>query len=365
MYGISIQFDPCPDSAGIAGVHESEIVKGHEIDERNSRFDFLERGFIHPDFMTESSRLHWSADLLAFYLGRKLLRRKTPLIANVKLTYRCNLRCGACPFHRRAKEPNAHMTWETAVNALSALRAMGCRLVVFEGGEPLLWRDGPHDFASLAEFAKKRFLRVAVTTNGTFPIDVPTDIVWVSLDGLKPTHDRLRSDSFDAAWRNLQAARHPRVLIHFTLNRENWRDLEGLMEVLRGVPAVRGMTVQLFYPYGQEEIPLALDPKERKAALEAVIRMKRRGCPILNSEGRLRAMIANTWKCRDDILVNVDPDGQLTQGCYVKSRGRVHCSQCGFTPVAEASGAIDLLPGAIAAGWRIFLERQPALVSRS
>ena len=28
---------------------------------------------------------------------------------------------------------------------------------------------------------------------------------------------------------------------------------------------------------------------------------------------------------------------------------------CGFTPVAEASGALDLIPGSLWAGWKLFL----------
>lgn len=307
--------------------------------------------------MPRQNTLHWTASLLAFYFRRKILRQRIPLLANVKLTYRCNLKCRACPFHHRAMEPDSHMSWEMAMNALGALRMSGCKLVVFEGGEPLLWRDGPHDFGELAAYAKKSFLRVAVTTNGTFPLDVPTDIVWVSLDGLKPTHDRLRSNSFDAVRINLQATSHPKVLVHFTVNRENWRDLDDLAEELKGIPSVRGMTVQLFYPYGQDEEPLALDASERRAALEKIIQLKRRGYPILNSVGRLKAMIGNTWKCQDDILINVDPNGQLTKGCYVKSRGQVSCPDCGFTPVAEASGALHFIPGSLLAGWRIFIKR--------
>jgi hypothetical protein len=45
----------------------------------------------------------------------------------------------------------------------------------------------------------------------------------------------------------------------------------------------------------------------------------------------------------------------MTQGCYVKNRGEVNCRECGFTPVAEASGALDLRLGSIFAGWRAYL----------
>ncbi len=66
-------------------------------------------------------------------------------------------------------------------------------------------------------------------------------------------------------------------------------------------------------------------------------------------------MIDNSWSCREKLLANVNPDGRVVLGCYVKDRGEVVCSQCGFTPVAEASGAYSLIPGPLMAGLRIFL----------
>ena len=302
-------------------------------------------------------RIHrplWVLDLFDFYFRRRILRQRIPLLASFKLTYRCNLSCSACPFHGRAAENNSHLTWGGAVDALDALKSLGTRIVVFEGREPFLWRDGNHDLHDLVHYAKKRFLRVAVTTNGTFPLDVAADVVWVSIDGLNGTHDRLRSGSFEQVWSNLKSADHPRVLVHFTMNRHNWRELDQLAEKLKHVPAVKGLSVQLFYPYDQGESSLALSPDERKCALENVIRLKK-SYPIINSERCMKAMIGNNWHCHDDVLINVDPDGKLTQGCYVKNRGKVNCRECGFTPVAEASGALDLQPGSILAGWKAYL----------
>jgi len=299
-------------------------------------------------------RLLWVLDLFDFYFRRRILRQRIPLLASFKLTYRCNLSCSACPFHGRAAENNSHITWGGAVDALDALKSLGTRIVVFEGREPFLWRDGNHDLHDLVHYAKKRFLRVAVTTNGTFPLDVAADVVWVSIDGLNGTHDRLRSGSFEQVWSNLKSADHPRVLVHFTMNRHNWRELDQLAEKLKHVPAVKGLSVQLFYPYDQGESSLALSPDERKCALENVIRLKK-SYPIINSERCMKAMIWNNWHCHDDVLINVDPDGKLTQGCYVKNRGEVNCRECGFTPVAEASGALDLQPGSILAGWKAYL----------
>jgi len=298
--------------------------------------------------------LPWPVDLAGFYLRRKVRRHNTPLLASFKVTYRCNLACRACPFHLR-QDQSVQMTWGAALEAMDTLRRMGTRIVVFEGGEPLLWRDGSFRIHDLIHEARRRFLRVAVTTNGTLPLDVPAHSVWVSVDGLKETHDYLRSDSFDRIRENLKQADHEKIFVHCTLNRNNLGDIEELTRWVHGLPAVKGMTFQFFYPYNQGEEYLSLSPDQRRLAVEILLDIKKRGFPVLNSSGRLTAMVSGGWVCHDDILINVDPDGAVTRGCYVKSRGEINCAACGFTPVAEASGALDFLPGSILAGWKLFL----------
>ncbi|PKN19018.1 MAG: hypothetical protein CVU71_09565 [Deltaproteobacteria bacterium HGW-Deltaproteobacteria-6] len=304
----------------------------------------------------KNAPLPWPLDLPRFFWQRKIFGRKIPLLASFKVTYRCNLACLACPFHLRADDEDAHMSRSIAVRALEALHRLGTRMVVFEGGEPLLWRDGAYRLHDLVRYARKRFLRVAVTTNGTLPLDVPAHTLWVSLDGMKEIQDDLRSHSFDRIRTNLKATKHPRVFVHCTLNRRNLRDLEPLSRWLKEIPHIQGMTVQFFYPYHQGEDDLALSKDERREAILKLLELKRRGFPILNSAGRLRAMMDNCWRCHDDILINVDPDGTITKGCYVKNRGEINCDACGFTPVAEASGALDFNPGSLWAGWKLFLK---------
>jgi len=301
--------------------------------------------------------MHWTISLADYFLRARVLGQTLPLLASFKLTYRCNLACRTCPFHQRGAGPGSHMHWETAVDRLQELSRRGCRLIVFEGGEPLLWADSGHGVDELLLMARKLFLRTALTTNGTFELSQPADILWVSIDGLPETHDRLRSNSFARIRENLLAARHQKILVHHTINRENRRELKGLLDLLAGIPSVRGMTVQFFYPYDRGEDDLSLSLAERREAVEGALDLKRQGYPVLNSAGCLRDMIDNSWTCRDTILINVDPDGTVTQGCYAKSRGRVRCDQCGFTPVAEAVGALNLRPGSLMAGWRTFIKK--------
>lgn len=295
------------------------------------------------------------ASILRFFYRTCMLRHECPLIASFKVTYQCNLACRACPFHFLAGEPGSHMDWDTACSSLDALARMGCPIVVFEGGEPLLWSAGTHTFRDLVDYAKERFGIVCVTTNGTLALDCPTDILWVSVDGLRDTHNYLRSDSYDLVMENLRASSHPKLFVHITLNRLNFRECADIVRTVSSIPTVKGITLQLFYPYGQGEESLALTGEERKLVLDNVLALKKKGYPILNSAWALNAMIDNSWPCREKLLANVSPDGRVVLGCYVKDRGEVVCSQCGFTPVAEASGAYSLLPGPLMAGLKIFL----------
>jgi MoaA/NifB/PqqE/SkfB family radical SAM enzyme len=262
---------------------------------------------------------------------------------------RCNLHCQQCPFvDRPAPEP----TFAQVTALLDQLYARGDRIVIFEGGEPLLWRDGAHRFADVAAYARTRFRVTGVTTNGTLPLDVPTDILWVSLDGFAETHNRLRgAPIFDQVIANLRRAAHPRVVAHLTANAENHAELPALVRFL--TPLVRGITVQFYYPYGSDD-RLFLNWPARRALLAALLELKHQGAPILNSPAALRALMANTWRCQPWRIDCADPDGRVWQGCYVQGRGPVDCTKCGFSPYTEMSLAFQCHPQAILAGMRIF-----------
>ena len=134
--------------------------------------------------------------LLSYYL-RSRLGKKNPLLGGMKITHRCNLRCRHCPFWKKA---NSALSFEQAISALNTLREWGVRILMIEGGEPFLWNDGAFDIQSVVGEAKRLFFCVGVTTNGTFPIEVDADIVWVSIDGLKDTHDSIRERPSRRQW---------------------------------------------------------------------------------------------------------------------------------------------------------------------
>jgi MoaA/NifB/PqqE/SkfB family radical SAM enzyme len=289
--------------------------------------------------------------LIRYYVA-SLFGQKRPILGGIKLTHACNLSCTQCPFRQREA---ISLSFPQALSALRTLHDWGVRILIIEGGEPFLWRDEAYDLSDIVAQARKLFFTVGVTTNGTFPIEVDSDIVWISIDGMQETHDRLRGKSFERIMANLKATMHPKVYAHMTINALNWREVPELVAFLSD--KVKGITVQFHYPYQEVTDKLLLPPDQRRQVLDDLIRLKRRGLPIANSYACLQALKENRWRCRPWMIASVDPDGQLTHGCYVKNRGEVACEQCGFSAHTEISLAYGWRIGPLLTGHRIFLAR--------
>lgn len=284
-----------------------------------------------------------------YLLQHYLLSKQKPLLASFKLTYRCNLRCLQCPFFTMQSE---ELSFVEACRIIDKLYARGNRLLMFEGGEPLLWRDGDKRVHDLVVYARRRFFSVGMISNGTRPLDVPTNVLWVSVDGFRETHDSLRgAPVFDQVIANVRDSRHPRLLAHVTVNSVNAAEVPDLLGFLDRV--FHGITIQFYYPYQQQD-GLFLDFDRRGRLLEELIRIKQKGVKILNSYPALRALRRNDWVCRDTLIDNANPDGSMQQGCYLKGRADIDCSLCGFSPHTEVSLACRGNPQAIMAGYRIF-----------
>jgi MoaA/NifB/PqqE/SkfB family radical SAM enzyme len=287
--------------------------------------------------------------LLTYYLGT-LVGEKKPLLGGIKLTHRCNLSCAHCPFRKRSAPS---LTLSQAASSLSTLYDWGVRILIVEGGEPFLWRDGEYGLEDVVAEARKRFFAVGVTTNGTFPIETNADIVWISIDGLEDTHDRIRGTSFGRIMANLGASSHPRIYAHITINALNWVEVPALVAYL--AHKVRGITVQFHYPYREVDRELYLPFDKRRAVLSDLIDLKRQGLPLANSYACLEALKDNRWKCRPWMIASVDPDGTITHGCYLEGRGEISCERCGFSAHTEVSLAYGGAIESILVGSRIFL----------
>lgn len=287
--------------------------------------------------------------LAQYYIRARFLNDKRPILSGMKLTHRCTLKCRQCPYWQRSVPD---ISWAQVRETLPRLYERGIRVLILEGGEPLLWRDGDKTVHDVVAEAKKYFFCVGVTTNGTLPLDVKTDIIWVSIDGLRETHDALRGKSFERIITHIKESAHPKIFANITINRVNRAEIPELLGFLK--PLVKGITLQFFYPYPESE-DLALTWTERAAVLDRLINLKKEGYPVTDSILALNALKDNKWRCEPWMIANVEPDGTFNQGCYLKNRTPDDnpCGLCGFAAHTEISLAYQLHWEAIMAGKNI------------
>ena len=281
-------------------------------------------------------------------------RYKKPLLCSFKITGNCNLKCVHCPFWRNTEKNS--LDFENIKQILENLYLNGVRIVIFEGGEPLLWKDKPggKDINDVIEYAKTLFFFTGVTSNGTIDIErFNPDIFFISIDGLKETHDKLRGKSFDSIMRNIEKnRRQKKIIANICISSENVDEIGELVRFLND--KVYGITIQFFYPYDNVE-DLRLGNKDKKELLKNLIDLKRKGIKLLNSISCMKMMVDNTWKCDDFLVANVEQDGRLSQGCYLKNKtAEVLCRDCGFAVHCEISLAYGLNIGALNSARKIF-----------
>lgn len=174
-----------------------------------------------------------------------------------ELTLKCNLACSHCG-SRAGRPREEELTVGESVDIARQLAALGCREVVFIGGEAYLhprWLE-------IVRIATDAGLRCGLTTGGRgFTAELARSAaaaglrqVSVSIDGLEETHDTLRGvkGSWRAALAALDHARAAGLAItaNTQWNRLNLPEVEALGEVLLGA-GVRAWQVQITGPMGR------------------------------------------------------------------------------------------------------------------
>lgn len=179
--------------------------------------------------------------------------KKPVVVWNV--TRRCNLRCVHCYSHSQDKQYQGEMTTAEAKIFIDGLADFGIPVLLFSGGEPLL----RHDLFELITYTRSKGIRAVISTNGTLIstevaaklADAGLSYVGVSLDGLKPVHDRFRgvTDSFEQALAGIRACRAVgvKVGLRFTINKGNVDDVPGIFRLLEAESIPRICFYHLVY----------------------------------------------------------------------------------------------------------------------
>jgi radical SAM protein with 4Fe4S-binding SPASM domain len=179
-------------------------------------------------------------------IEKRSLREFRPLRAMLELTYRCNFRCAMC-YLVDFRSPG-ELTTEELAGTMDQLAAMGCLVLTFTGGEPLLRKD----FFELAEHARSRRFALRIFTNGTRIDEAAADRLArirplsteVSLYGMSDeTYRAVTGRSGPGECARVQSAirmltaRGLPVQIKVPVIRQNYGDLDRMVEFAREVGA--------------------------------------------------------------------------------------------------------------------------------
>ncbi|MGI5831297.1 MAG: radical SAM protein [Thermoguttaceae bacterium] len=300
-------------------------------------------------FKKTAQRLYF----LRWYASVRLLGRRRPLQSVLSVGNACNLRCRHCAVYPRKPEDTLKKSYETIREELEKCYRMGSRFVDFEGGEPFLWRDGEYTINDLFDLAKEiGFFSTTVTTNAQIPFDpCRSDLVWVSLDGVGKYHDLIRGPgAFDRLEKNVALSNHPYLNANMVVNKYNWEGVEETVRYIADHPKFHLLSVNFHNPFpGTEE--MKLDWETRCKVIDLLVRLHKKGAPLMNTVGGLRRLKDMRFKKQCWISNFVFPDGTFHPQCGGDLIGL--CEECGFGMATEMIGVWNLRLETIRAGLKV------------
>ncbi len=211
-------------------------------------------------------------------------RDKKPVVV-WNCTRTCNLRCVHCYAHSDARRYEGELSTDEAKVMIDNLAAFGSPVLLFSGGEPCLRPD----LVELMAYARAAGMRVVISTNGTLITpeaarqyaEVGLSYVGVSIDGATPeTHDAFRGmpGSFERAMEGIRNAREAgiKVGLRMTISKRNWREIEGVFDIMRREQINRACFYHLVYTgRGSELMGEDLNHEECRRAVRLLMDLTR------------------------------------------------------------------------------------------
>jgi len=267
----------------------------------------------------------------SFGLSSIIFKRKKAILGTIILTDKCNLSCKHCSVHNHQCIIHPH---KQVRHEMEQLYELGVRILFFCGGETLLWHDGKTSLRDLVIEAKQMgFLIVNVVTNGTQPIDLPeVDLILLSLDGDRDTHNSIRGKTYDTIMSNIEQASADNICFYMAINQINKSQIVSVCEQAKKMRNVRAVSFNFHTPY-PDTIGLALSKADKQACADEIERQMDAGAPIFNLRSALPHLVNNSFPtpCHQCVVME---NGKLsTCGRCISIPGL--CEQCGYFFVAE------------------------------
>ena len=196
--------------------------------------------------------------------------RHVPLYVNFDLTWQCNLKCKHCYFFSSTaelKNRRTELSDEQWIKLFKYHRKLGTKIAVLTGGEPTLRMD-------VIKEAIKIFPSVQVVSNGIIKLPrfngYKQPKYWVSIDGIKETHDKIRGAKvFDKVIQNIQ---ENNPVVTSTIMTLNYKEIEDIVKIAHDNGA-SGFTFQFYTDY--PDSPLLLKGNILKKTIQDILKVMR------------------------------------------------------------------------------------------
>ncbi len=296
--------------------------------------------------MNISRQLDSVLSAVTYLVDTRIRGRRIPFIAGLVLGESCNLNCEHCSVARYSRVND--LSFEEIGSGIRLLYEKGIKLLAITGGEPFIWRDEHHHLEDVIALARETgFKVVSVYTNGTCRLESSADVIFVSIDGLKESSNKLRGNVYDKVIKNVTQSGHPNIIINCTINNLNQHELERICEFTSTIDNVKGIFFYFHTPYYGKD-SLFIPFTERRQIVKRIIDLKRR-FKILNSTAALKDVYYDRWERPTD-LCQVFANNRIYKCCRSIGNPGV-CRECGYLGYPEIINMTKLRPTAV---WSAF-----------
>lgn len=173
-----------------------------------------------------------------FISNKREKQLSAPLKISMNLTKKCNLRCIQC-FSSSGVIKEPELTTGDLFKLFDDMLQNGTFYICLGGGEPFTRKD----IFDILRYGKDKQLAVSVVSNGLLLTrdvieklnDLDLDYLWISFEGLKENHERLRgTGTFDKTLEKLQLLKDyykGRTALRMSINKYNIGEIESLVKI--------------------------------------------------------------------------------------------------------------------------------------
>jgi MoaA/NifB/PqqE/SkfB family radical SAM enzyme len=276
-----------------------------------------------------------------------------------ELTYRCNAKCGFCPYWKRASTEHTELGLDEIKAGLRTLYRSGCRFINFSGGEPTLRRD----LEDIVACASAQGFWTSLVSNGSLLTrekiqglkEAGLDNLFVSLDFIDPQdHDRLRNraglhaKAIDALAHlgELFTTGHRTAGMMCVISKFNAGELEELVALSRRL----GVYIVFQLYHDKKTGDASFTPHETTELADTLCELRRRNRHLISSKSYLTRMRGfkdgHSLRCfAGDKYFSIDPAGFFHPCIDMPSAGHILTDDLAMLRSPRARESVSACPG--------------------